>query len=387
MSSSTATLSKPRGSLRSHLKFERSELPALFGVLGVVAFLHIAGWGLFIYFNSNPDYHSLVDGKGVLVYAGAGALAYSFGLRHAFDADHISAIDDTTRLMLAKGKKPLAVGLFFSLGHSTIVMALSVGIAFAAKQATKFQQNFAETGGIIGASVSAFFLYLVGILNLVILVGIIKVWRQAKSGKFSHEHLQQLLNERGLMNRIFRGFFKKGFDHSWQLYPVGVLFGLGFDTATEVALLALSATAAVGTVGGTLPPLAIIALPLIFAAGMSLMDSLDGIFMTKAYSWAFTSPLRKIYYNLTTTSLPIFVALVIGTIQLVVVLSDKTSIANYQPFKSISQINLNSVGYLIVLSFVIAWAASILIWKFKKYETRYSSGISETQHTHTEFTI
>ena len=234
---------------------------------------------------------------------------------------------------------------------------------------------------------SAFFLYLVGILNLVILVGIIKVWRQAKSGKFSHEHLQQLLNERGLMNRIFRGFFKKGFDHSWQLYPVGVLFGLGFDTATEVALLALSATAAVGTVGGTLPPLAIIALPLIFAAGMSLMDSLDGIFMTKAYSWAFTSPLRKIYYNLTTTSLSIFVALVIGTIQLVVVLSDKTSIANYQPFKSISQINLNSVGYLIVLSFVIAWVASILIWKVKKYETRYSSGISETQHTHTEFTI
>jgi high-affinity nickel-transport protein len=369
------------------LKFERSELPALFGVLGVVAFLHIAGWGLFIYFNSDPKYHSLVDGKGVLVYAGAGALAYSFGLRHAFDADHISAIDDTTRLMLAKGKKPLAVGLFFSLGHSTIVLALSVGIAFAAKQATKFQQNFAETGGIIGASVSAFFLYLVGILNLVILVGIIKVWRQAKSGKFSHEHLQQLLNERGLMNRIFRGFFKKGFDHSWQLYPVGVLFGLGFDTATEVALLALSATAAVGTVGGTLPPLAIIALPLIFAAGMSLMDSLDGIFMTKAYSWAFTSPLRKIYYNLTTTSLSIFVALVIGTIQLVVVLSDKTSIANYQPFKSISQINLNSVGYLIVLSFVIAWVASILIWKVKKYETRYSSGISETQHTHTEFTI
>ena len=387
MSSSTATLSKSRGSLRSHLKFERSELPALFGVLGVVAFLHIAGWGLFIYFNSNPDYHSLVDGKGVLVYAGAGALAYSFGLRHAFDADHISAIDDTTRLMLAKGKKPLAVGLFFSLGHSTIVMALSVGIAFAAKQATKFQQNFAETGGIIGASVSAFFLYLVGILNLVILVGIIKVWRQAKSGKFSHEHLQQLLNERGLMNRIFRGFFKKGFDNSWQLYPVGVLFGLGFDTATEVGLLALSATAAVGTVGGTLPPLAIIALPLIFAAGMSLMDSLDGIFMTKAYSWAFTSPLRKIYYNITTTSLSIFVALVIGTIQLVAVLSEKTSIANYQPFKSISEVDLNGVGYFIVLSFVLAWLLSVLIWKFGRYESRYSSGVRETEHSHTNFQI
>ena len=374
-------------SLRQHLRFERSELPALFGVIGVVAFLHIAGWGLFIHFNSDPQYQSLTDSKGVLVYAGAGALAYSFGLRHAFDADHIAAIDDTTRLMLAKGKKPLAVGLFFSLGHSTIVMALCVGVAFAAKQATKFQKDFAETGGIIGASVSTLFLYLVGVLNLIILVGIIKVWRQAKSGKFSHEHLTQLLNERGLMKLIFRGAFKKGFDKSWQLYPVGVLFGLGFDTATEVALLALSATAAVGTVGGTLPPLAIIALPLIFAAGMSLMDSLDGIFMTKAYAWAFTSPLRKIYYNLTTTGLSIFVAFVIGTIQLVGVLSEKTSIAKYQPFTAIAEIDLNRVGYFIVASFVAAWLVSVLIWKFGRYEKRYSSGIVETDHVHTEIKI
>jgi high-affinity nickel-transport protein len=376
-----------RAPLREHLKFSRQELPALFGVLGVVLFLHIAGWGLFVYFNSNPQYHGLTNSSGALVYAGAGALAYSFGLRHAFDADHIAAIDDTTRLMLAKGKKPLAIGLFFSLGHSTIVLALSIGVAFAAKQAVKFQKDFAETGGIIGASVSTLFLYLVGILNLVILIGIIKVWRQAKSGKFSHEHLTQLLNERGLMRRIFRGAFKNGFDHSWQLYPVGVLFGLGFDTATEVALLALSATAAVGTVGGTLPPLAIIALPLIFAAGMSLMDSLDGIFMTKAYSWAFTSPLRKIYYNITTTGLSIFVAFVIGTIQFIGVLSEKTNIDNYQPFTMISAVDLNRVGYFIVASFIGAWLLSILIWRMGKYEAKYSSGIAETEHEHTEFKI
>jgi len=376
-----------RAPLREHLKFSRQELPALFGVLGVVLFLHIAGWGLFVYFNSNPQYHGLTNSSGALVYAGAGALAYSFGLRHAFDADHIAAIDDTTRLMLAKGKKPLAIGLFFSLGHSTIVLALSIGVAFAAKQAVKFQKDFAETGGIIGASVSTLFLYLVGILNLVILIGIIKVWRQAKSGKFSHEHLTQLLNERGLMRRIFRGAFKNGFDHSWQLYPVGVLFGLGFDTATEVALLALSATAAVGTVGGTLPPLAIIALPLIFAAGMSLMDSTDGIFMTKAYSWAFTSPLRKIYYNITTTGLSIFVAFVIGTIQFIGVLSEKTNIDNYQPFTMISAVDLNRVGYFIVASFIGAWLLSILIWRMGKYEARYSSGIAETEHEHTEFKI
>ena len=374
-------------SLREHLKFSRDEIPSLIGVLSVVIFLHVAGWGLFIHYNSNPAYSSLTNSSGALIYAGAGALAYSFGLRHAFDADHIAAIDDTTRLMLAKGKKPLAVGLFFSLGHSTIVMALCVGVAFAAKKAAEFQKDFAETGGIIGASVSTLFLYLVGILNLVILIGIIKVWKQAKTGKFSHEHLTQLLNERGLMRRIFRGAFKNGFDKSWQLYPVGVLFGLGFDTATEVALLALSATAAVGTVGGTLPPLAIIALPLIFAAGMSLMDSLDGIFMTKAYSWAFTSPLRKIYYNITTTGLSIFVAFVIGTIQLIGVLAEKTSIDNYQPFTMIAEIDLNRVGYFIVASFVGAWLLSVLIWKTGKYEAKYSSGIKETEHGHKEFKL
>lgn len=374
-------------SLREHLKFSRDEIPSLIGVLSVVIFLHVAGWGLFIHYNSNPAYSSLTNSSGALIYAGAGALAYSFGLRHAFDADHIAAIDDTTRLMLAKGKKPLAVGLFFSLGHSTIVMALCVGVAFAAKKAAEFQKDFAETGGIIGASVSTLFLYLVGILNLVILIGIIKVWKQAKTGKFSHEHLTQLLNERGLMRRIFRGAFKNGFDKSWQLYPVGVLFGLGFDTATEVALLALSATAAVGTVGGTLPPLAIIALPLIFAAGMSLMDSLDGIFMTKAYSWAFTSPLRKIYYNITTTGLSIFVAFVIGTIQLIGVLAKKTSIDNYQPFTMIAEIDLNRVGYFIVASFVGAWLLSVLIWKIGQYEVKYSSGIKETEHEHKEFKL
>jgi len=179
----------PATKFRQHLRFTRQELPSLLGIFFVVLFLHIAGWGLFIHYNSNPAYSSLTDSTGALVYAGAGALAYSFGLRHAFDADHIAAIDDTTRLMLAKGKNPLALGLFFSLGHSTIVLALSVGIAFAARQATKFQQDFAETGGLIGASVSTIFLYLVRVLNLVILIGIIKVWKQAKSGKFSHEHL------------------------------------------------------------------------------------------------------------------------------------------------------------------------------------------------------
>ncbi len=376
---------KPK--LREHLRFERDEIPSLIGILGTVLLLHIIGWGLFFYYNSNPEYHGLTDSKGVLVYAGAGALAYSFGLRHAFDADHIAAIDDTTRLMLAKGKEPLGVGLFFSLGHSTIVLALSVFVAIAAQKAVKFQEGFAETGGIIGTTVSGVFLYLIGILNLVILVGIIGVWRKAKTGKFSHQHLEELLNDRGLMRRIFRGKFKKGFDNSWQIYPVGVLFGLGFDTATEVAILGLSATAAIGTVGGTLPPLAIIALPFIFAAGMSLMDALDGIFMTKAYGWAFTSPLKKIYYNLSTTSISIFVALVIGTIQIVNVLAEKTAIEEVQPFTAIASINLGGIGFFIVASFVGAWILSVLIWKYGRFEEKYSSGIKETEHSHSEIHI
>jgi high-affinity nickel-transport protein len=383
----TATVTSENRSLRQHLRFSREEIPSLIGILGTVVALHVIGWGLFIYYNSNPEYHGLTDSKGALVYAGAGALAYSFGLRHAFDADHIAAIDDTTRLMLAKGKKPLGVGLFFSLGHSTVVLALSIGVAFAAQKAVKFQENFAETGGIIGTSVSGFFLYLIGILNLVILFGIIGVWKKAKTGKFSHQHLEELLNDRGLMRRIFRGRFKKGFDNSWQIYPVGVLFGLGFDTATEVAILGLSATAAIGTVDGVLPPLAIIALPFIFAAGMSLMDALDGIFMTKAYGWAFTSPLRKIYYNLTTTSISIFVALVIGTIQIINVLATKTTIDNYEPFTTIANIDLGGIGYFIVISFVAAWLLSVLIWRLGKFESRYSSGIKETDHTHTDIKI
>ena len=377
------TPATPKPKLRQVLRFEREELPRLFGVLGTVVFLHILGWGLFAHFNSDPQYHQITDGSGALIYAGAGALAYGFGLRHAFDADHIVAIDDTTRIMLAKGKKPLGVGLFFSLGHSTVVLALSVGIAFAATKTTIFKDAFSSTGGTIGTSVSGFFLYLVGILNLVIMVGVVKAWKQAKSGKYSHEHLEQLLNDRSIMRRIFKGRFKKGFDHSYQLYPIGVLFGLGFDTATEVGLLALSATAAAGTVGGVLPPLAIIALPIIFAAGMSMMDALDGIFMTKAYSWAFTSPLRKIYYNLTTTGLSVFVALGIGTLQWISVASDNFGLAETEPFKTITSVDLSSIGYFIVLSFVLAFAVSILIWKIGKYEERFGSKIKESSHTHT----
>ncbi len=328
----TSTTDEPTVTDKQRIRFTRDEIPRLAGLFGFVALLHIVGFGMFYFYNSQARYHDLSDGKGTLIFAGAGALAYGFGLRHAFDADHISAIDDTTRYLLQKNKRPLGVGFFFSLGHSTIVLALSVGIAVAASAASGFKDSFQAAGGIIGTSVSAVFLYLIASLNLVVLIGIIKMWRAAKRGEYRTEELDQLLASRGLMNRIFKGRYNKFINHSWQLYPVGVLFGLGFDTATEVGLLGLSATAAVA---GGLPALAIISLPILFAAGMSLMDTLDGVFMSKAYGWAFVTPIRKIYYNITTTGLSIFVAFVIGTIELLSLLAGQLNLSG-QPWDYIS---------------------------------------------------
>lgn len=303
-----------------------------------------------------------------MVYAGTAALAYGFGLRHAFDADHIAAIDDTTRLMLQKGQRPLGVGFFFSLGHSTIVLALSVGVALAARAAARFQDSFQDMGGTIGATVSGLFLYLVAGLNLVILVGILRLWGQVKRGRYEPDRLEQMLLDRGLIKRIFRGRFARSFDHSRQLHPVGLLFGLGFDTASEVALLGLAAATAAQ---GSLPPLAIIALPIIFAAEMTLLDTFDGVFMAKAYSWAFTNRIRKIYYNITTTGLSIFVALVIGTIELLTVLADSLGFADVPPFTLLAAIDLGTIGYCIVATFLLAWLGSVALWKVRRLEERY----------------
>jgi nickel/cobalt transporter (NiCoT) family protein len=360
--------SEPTVTDKQRIRFTRDEIPRLAGLFGFVALLHIIGFGLFYFYNSQARYHNLSDGKGTLIFAGAGALAYGFGLRHAFDADHISAIDDTTRYLLQKNKRPLGVGFFFSLGHSTIVLALSVGIAVATTSAAAFRDSFQAAGGIIGTLVSAVFLYLIASLNLVVLVGIIKMWRAAKRGEYRTEELDQLLASRGLMNRIFKGRYNKFINHSWQLYPVGVLFGLGFDTATEVGLLGLSATAAVA---GGLPALAIISLPILFAAGMSLMDTLDGVFMSKAYGWAFVTPIRKIYYNITTTGLSIFVAFVIGTIELLGLLAGQLNLSG-QPWDYISTIDINTAGRIIVGVFLIAWIGAVLYYKARRIDQRYA---------------
>ena len=352
------------------IRFTRDEIPRLVAMFGFIAALHVIGWGLFIHYNSISRIHSITGSDHKLVYAGAGTLAYTFGLRHAFDADHISAVDDTTRYLLQKGKRPLAVGLFFSLGHSTVVFTFVTAIAIVASQATAFQHAFQGTGGIIGTLVSGTFLYLIAALNLAVLSGIIRVWRQAKRGTYSVEELDDLLAKRGFMNRIFRGKYNQFINESWHMYPVGLLFGLGFDTATQVGLIAIAGTTAI--VGG-LPPLAIVALPIIFAAGMSLMDTIDGVFMSKAYGWAFMSPVRKIYYNITTTSLSIFVAFAIGTVEIVGLIIDKAGLKG-QPWDFIAAIDINLAGRIIVGIFLIVWIGAVINWKGRNLDEKYGNG-------------
>src|SRR5580693_2747140 len=330
------------------LSFSPAESARLAGFYGFIAGLHLLGWGLYLHYAG--QYPHLV---------GLGFAAYVFGLRHAFDADHIAAVDDTVRYMLQKGKKSLGVGFFFSLGHSTVVLALAFGIAFAATAVKAELPQLKNMGAIIGAGVSGTFLWIIGILNLLVLLDILRIWQTAKSGTHSHAHLEALLQKRGLLNRLFGGRLQRLMNHSWQMYPLGLLFGLGFDTASEVGLLAMTA----GASAGNLPTPAVLCLPILFAAGMTMMDTTDGVLMSKAYNWAFLNPLRKIFYNITTTGLSIVVALVIGTIELLQVFIGMLDL--HGPFFDfITGLNFGMLGYVIVAMFLLAWALSVAFWKF-----------------------
>ena len=271
-----------------------------------ILLLHVIGFGVFIVFVVPHHYKGL--GIGVSV------LAYTLGLRHAFDADHISAIDNTTRKLMNEGKKPLSVGYFFSLGHSTIVIAIGAGIVIAEKAVyaavSHNSSGLEQFGGVFGTIVSAAFLYLIAFLNIVILAGIIRVFRTMRHGDYDEAELERQLENRGLMYRFF-GRWMKSITKEWQMYPVGVVFGMGFDTATEVALLATTALVATQS----LPWYSIMCLPILFTAGMSLMDTLDGVFMNVAYGWAFFNPVRKVYYNLAITGLSVSICFFIGTIE------------------------------------------------------------------------
>jgi nickel/cobalt transporter (NiCoT) family protein len=333
--------------LRSIPAFSRAEWLRLSGFGGAVALLHVLGWGLFLWFvPSNP------------ALAGLGTLAYTFGLRHAFDADHIAAIDNTTRKFLQEEKRPLGVGFFFSLGHSSVVLALTASLALGAASVKAHIPSFQHWGGYVGAGVSGTFLWIIGILNLLVLLDIVRIFRELRTGSIDEERLEQRLLDRGLMSRLFIGRVANRIRESWHMYPLGVLFGLGFDTASEVGLLAISA----GVATNHVPFLAVLSLPLLFAAGMSLMDTADGAFMSHAYTWAFSNPVRKVYYNLTVTTLSVVVALGVGSVELLQVLGAPR----------LDALDFNTLGYGIVGLFVVTWAASALVWKVTRLEERWA---------------
>jgi high-affinity nickel-transport protein len=345
--------------------FDRGERRRLAGFFGGVGLLHVAGWGLLLFY-----------GAGHPTILALGGLAYTFGLRHAFDADHIAAIDNTTRKLLQDGRKPVGVGFFFSLGHSSVVFLIAAALGLAVKWIVEgVSGNGGElriVGGLVAGLVSGGFLVVIGLMNLVILLDIVRVYRRMKNGDYDRHSLEHELTTGGFMTRIFGRLFRV-INHSWQMYPIGFLFGLGFDTASEIALLAVSA----GAAANGIPFGAVIALPLIFAAGMSLMDTADGAFMAKAYSWAFASPVRKVFYNLTMTSLSVFVALFVGVVELMQVLIHSLNLKG-AVFGAIASFDLvGRAGYFIVAAFVLAWAAAFVIYKARRIDERWAALVDE----------
>jgi nickel/cobalt transporter (NiCoT) family protein len=298
---------------------------------------------------------------------GTAALAYSFGLRHAFDADHIAAIDNVTRKLMQEGKRPVGVGLFFSLGHSTIVVGLSIAIAVTTTALQSRFETFKSVGGIVGALVSSLFLFAIAIANVLVLISIYRTFRTVKNGgRFSEEDLDLALANRGLLGRLFRRFFRV-IERSWQMYPIGVLFGLGFDTATEVGLLGISAAQA----SQGLPIWSIMVFPALFTAGMTLVDTTDSILMLGAYGWAFVKPIRKLYYNLTITAVSVVVAVVVGGLEALNLVGDQLGLTDGGGFWGmIGALNDNfgMLGYLIVGLFVVSWAISYAVYRINGYD-------------------
>jgi high-affinity nickel-transport protein len=347
----------------------RGEWTAVGGMALVVVLLHLFGWGSLLLLIAP---HHYVLGSAGVYGVGIGITAYTLGMRHAFDADHIAAIDNTTRkLMTDGGRRPVSVGFWFSLGHSSIVFGLcfllGIGVRALAGPVADGNSGLHTVTGLIGTLVSGFFLVLIGVLNLFVLRQIVQVFRDMRRGKFDEAELEQRLAQRGLFNR-FLGGLTKTVRRSWQMYPIGLLFGLGFDTATEVSLLVLAG----GATAFNLPWYAVLTLPVLFAAGMSLLDSIDGCFMNFAYGWAFARPVRKVYYNIVVTALSVAVALVIGLIELGGLLGQETG-QQSGPLAWLSSIDLNTVGFWIVGVFVVTWVIALAVWRFGRIEQRWSA--------------
>jgi high-affinity nickel-transport protein len=371
------------GLSRFRRSLTRRDWRSLAGMAAFIVLLHVIGFG--VLFGLVVPQQFPLGGDYPVFTVGVGLLAYTLGLRHAFDADHIAAVDNTTRKLMQDNtvngtdRKPLSVGFWFSLGHSTIVFALafllSVGVKALAGQVENDGSELHSVTGVIGASVSGLFLWILGILNLVVLIGVVKVFREMRHGRYDEQQLEDQLNKRGFMNR-FLGGLTKSVRKPWNIYPIGVLFGLGFDTATEVGLLVLAG----GAAAFNLPFYSILVLPILFAAGMCLMDTADGVFMNAAYGWAFAKPVRKVFYNITITSISVAVALIIGTIELIGVLADQANITS-GPLAAIAAIPLDYAGYAIVILFFLAWLIAIAVWRFGRVEERWSANLAPARGT------
>ncbi|MCS0602634.1 HoxN/HupN/NixA family nickel/cobalt transporter [Streptomyces sp. LP11] len=341
------------------------------GMAGFILALHVIGWGTLVALVAPRHFSVGTESFGI----GIGVTAYTLGMRHAFDADHIAAIDNTTRKLMGEGQRPLSVGFWFSLGHSSIVFGLAVllslGLRTLSGPVRDDDSHLHQVTGLIGTTVSGAFLYLIAGINLVILAGIWKVFRQMRSGHYDEAALEHQLNNRGFMNRLL-GRVTGSVGKPWHMYPLGLLFGLGFDTATEIALLVLAGS---GAASG-LPWYAILCLPVLFAAGMSLLDTIDGSFMNFAYGWAFSKPVRKVYYNLTITGLSVAVALIIGTVELLGLLAEKLDLHGAF-WDWVGGLDLNTVGFVIVGLFFATWVIALLVWKAGRIEERWTAQLAD----------
>jgi len=356
----------PAGRIRQALTGR--EWASVAAMAGIVTALHAIGWGVLAWVVVPQN---LQLGPGQVFGIGLGATAYVLGLRHAFDADHIAAIDNTTRKLMHEGRRPLAVGFWFSLGHSSVVFGLCIllaaGIRALAGQVGSDTSALHQVLGTIGTGVSGVFLWGIGVLNLLVLAGILKGFRALRRGDRDEAALAERLNNPGLLNRFF-GRATRIITKPWQMYFVGLLFGLGFDTATEVGLLVLAG----GAAAFALPWYAVLTLPVLFAAGMSLLDSVDGCFMNFAYGWAFARPARKIYYNLVITSLSVTMALGIGTVELLGLLAEKAGITT-GPLALIGSVDLHYAGYGIAALFLLAWLLALAIWRYGRIEQKWAA--------------
>lgn len=365
VSSSGSRIARILGSL------SRTEWVSLIAMAFVVVLLHVVGWGTMLLLVVPHSYHVTAT---QVFGVGLGVTAYTLGMRHAFDADHIAAIDNTTRKLMADGKRPLSVGFWFSLGHSSVVfvlcVVLSLGVRAFAGQVADNSSTLHTVTGVVGTAVSGCFLLLIGLINLIVLRQILGVFRGMRRGEFNEAELNEHLANRGLINRIL-GRVTNRLRSPWQMYPIGLLFGLGFDTATEVGLLVLAG----GAAALALPWYAILTLPVLFAAGMSLLDTIDGCFMNFAYGWAFAKPVRKVYYNITITALSVLVALGIGGIEVLSIVVDRFAITS-GPLAWVGGLDLNAVGFVIVGIFIASWAVALLVWRFAHIEDKWEAGLT-----------